>query len=125
MSIEFELPNIGEGVESADIAEIMISPGDTVTENQIIMELETEKAVVELPITLSGTIDALHVGEGETVEVGQSLLSITPSDAATDGQKMGVTLGLYDAFTNRPLPVLDERMLEFTGITLGETTYKH
>ncbi|MCB0000599.1 MAG: hypothetical protein KDE56_32765, partial [Anaerolineales bacterium] len=51
--------------------------------------------------------------------------TLTPSDAATDGQKMGVTLGLYDAFTNRPLPVLDERMLEFTGIPLGETTYKH
>ena len=58
MSIEFELPNIGEGVETADIAEILVSPCDTVAVDQIIMELETEKAVVELPITIAGTIDA-------------------------------------------------------------------
>ncbi len=83
MSIEFELPNIGEGVESADIAEILISPGETVAPDQIIMELETEKAVVELPITHAGTIDVLHVAEGDTVEVGQSLLSFTPSDATS------------------------------------------
>ncbi|MCA9999684.1 MAG: hypothetical protein KDE56_28170, partial [Anaerolineales bacterium] len=50
--------------------------------------------------------------------------TLTPSDSATDGQQLEATLRLYDAFTNRPLPVLDERLLGFTGIPLGETTYQ-
>ncbi len=87
MSIEFVLPNIGEGVESADIAEILIAQGDTVTAHQIIMELETEKAVVELPITLAGTIDELLVGEGDSIEVGQTLLRMTPSESAASNGK--------------------------------------
>ncbi|MCA9076272.1 MAG: 2-oxo acid dehydrogenase subunit E2 [Planctomycetaceae bacterium] len=87
MSIEFKLPNLGEGVESADIAEILVSPGDTVTAEQIIMELETEKAVVELPIDVAGAIDELLVAEGDSVEVGQTLLMISPSNApSSNGQ---------------------------------------
>lgn len=78
--MEFQLPNIGEGVETADIAEILVAEGDTVDADQIVMELETDKAVVELPCPHAGTIEKLLVGEGETISVGQALFNIETSD---------------------------------------------
>lgn len=77
----FVLPNIGEGVESADIAEIHVSVGDKVSKGDPVMELETEKAVVELPCEQSGTVTALHVSVGETVTVGQQLLTLATAGA--------------------------------------------
>ncbi len=84
MSLEFKLPNIGEGVTEADIAEILVSVGDTVTANQTIMELETEKAVVELPSPQAGTIEKIHVKAGDSVQVGAVL--VTLSDGAGSGK---------------------------------------
>lgn len=79
MSIEFSLPNIGEGVESADIAEILVAVGDVITAEQPVMELETEKAVVELPCPHAGRIEELLVAPGDTVQVGQPILRIDAS----------------------------------------------
>lgn len=89
MSIEFQLPNIGEGVDSADIAEILIADGDTVEAEQIVMVLETDKAVVELRCPHAGTIEKLMVGEGDTIQVGQTLFTIETSDesAGPDDQQ--------------------------------------
>ena len=102
MSIEFKLPNLGEGVESADIAEILVSPGDMVAAEQIIMELETEKAVVELPMDAAGTIEELLVSEGDSIEVGQALLKFTPADAASsNGQDQSDST----ADADQPAPV--------------------
>lgn len=76
MSFELKLPNIGEGVNEADIADILVSVGDTVAANQIVMELETEKAVVELPCPEAGTVEKIHVKAGDTVAVGSLVLTI-------------------------------------------------
>lgn len=76
MSMEFQLPNIGEGVDSADIAELLIAEGDTIQADQVVMELETDKAVVELPCPHAGTVQKLLVSEGDTVAVGQALFSL-------------------------------------------------
>jgi pyruvate dehydrogenase E2 component (dihydrolipoamide acetyltransferase) len=82
MSMEFQLPNIGEGVDSADIAELLVAEGDTIEAEQVVMELETDKAVVELPCPHAGTIQKLMVSEGDTIAVGQTLFSIE----TTNGQ---------------------------------------
>jgi pyruvate dehydrogenase E2 component (dihydrolipoamide acetyltransferase) len=82
MSIEFKLPSIGEGVETADVAEIHVKPGDTIEANQVVAELETEKAVVELPCPHAGTVKELRVKSGDTIKVGDVVLTI---DAAEDG----------------------------------------
>lgn len=74
MSTEWEIPNIGEGVEEADVAEILVSVGDTVEADQPLMELETEKAVVELPAPESGKIAKILVSSGDTVRVGQAYM---------------------------------------------------
>ncbi len=75
MSEEFKLPSLGEGVKAADIAEIKVSAGDRIAPGQVLMELETEKAVMELPCEVSGTIEKLLVTAGQTVQVGQALFT--------------------------------------------------
>lgn len=80
--IEFQLPAIGEGVETADVAEIRVSAGDTIDAEQVVMDLETEKAVIELPCPFAGKIEELHVKPGDTVKVGQNLFTLaTTGDA--------------------------------------------
>ena len=84
MPVEFKLPNLGEGVESADVAELLVKEGDTVQVEQPLMELETEKAVMEVPSEHAGTIQKVHIEEGDTVQVGQVVLTIEASDAAAE-----------------------------------------
>jgi 2-oxoisovalerate dehydrogenase E2 component (dihydrolipoyl transacylase) len=73
---QFRLPDVGEGLTEADILKWTVAPGDTVTVNQIIVEVETAKAAVELPSPFAGVVSALHVAEGDTVEVGTPIISI-------------------------------------------------
>lgn len=80
--IEFQLPALGEGIDSADVAEIHVRPGDTIQAEQVVMDLETEKAVIELPCPFAGTIAELHVSTGDTVQIGQKLFTLVTQGAA-------------------------------------------
>jgi pyruvate dehydrogenase E2 component (dihydrolipoamide acetyltransferase) len=73
---EFKLPELGENIHQGDLVRLMISPGATVAEGQAIMELETDKAVVEVPSSLSGTVKDVLVKQGEKVKVGQVIFTI-------------------------------------------------
>src|SRR6202044_4053530 len=75
MNKEFRLPDVGEGLTEADIVSWHVKPGDTVTINQIIVEIETAKALVELPSPYAGTVSALLVDEGQTVDVGTPIIA--------------------------------------------------
>lgn len=72
----FHLPDVGEGLTEAEIVKWLVAIGDSVSVNQIIVEIETAKAVVELPCPYAGVIDALHVPEGEIVPVGSPIVTI-------------------------------------------------
>src|ERR1700685_72669 len=76
MNKEFRLPDVGEGLTEADIMSWHVKPGDTVTINQIIVDIETAKAVVELPSPYAGTVSALLVDEGQTVDVGTPIIAV-------------------------------------------------
>src|SRR5215468_11939879 len=76
MNKEFKLPDVGEGLTEADIVSWHVKPGDTVQINQIIVEIETAKAVVELPSPYAGTVTALLADEGQTVDVGTPIISV-------------------------------------------------
>ena len=80
MSFEFPLPDVGEGLTEADIVAWKVAPGDNVTVNQILVEIETAKSLVELPSPQAGTVGALLVEEGQTIEVGTPIIRI--GDAA-------------------------------------------
>ena len=79
---EFKLPDVGEGLTEADIVAWHVKPGDRVEDGQVIVEIETAKAVVELPCPWDGTVARLLAEEGQTVEVGGPL-----------GAVMGGTMG--------------------------------
>lgn len=73
---QFRLPDVGEGLTEAEILRWLVQPGDTVEINQIIVEVETAKAAVELPSPYAGIVAALHAQEGETVDVGNPIITI-------------------------------------------------
>ena len=73
---EFKLPELGENIDQGDLVRLMIAPGATITEGQPVMELETDKAVVEVPSSVSGTVRDIRVKEGEKIKVGQVIFTV-------------------------------------------------
>jgi pyruvate dehydrogenase E2 component (dihydrolipoamide acetyltransferase) len=73
---EFKLPELGENVHEGDLVRLMVSPGATVSEGQSVMELETDKAVVEVPSSISGVVKDVRVKEGEKIKVGQVIFTV-------------------------------------------------
>ncbi|WZH36605.1 MAG: dihydrolipoamide acetyltransferase family protein [Microbacterium enclense] len=81
MIAEFLLPDLGEGLPEAEIVQWHVSEGDTVTLNQTIAEVETAKAIVEIPSPYAGTVEGLHAAAGDVVAVGSPLVSFTVEGA--------------------------------------------
>jgi pyruvate dehydrogenase E2 component (dihydrolipoamide acetyltransferase) len=73
---EFKLPELGENIDQGDLVRLMISPGASVTEGQPVMELETDKAVVEVPSSVTGTVTEILVKEGQKIKVGQVIFTV-------------------------------------------------
>ena len=91
----FSLPDVGEGLTEAEILRWHVQPGDHVLVNQIIVEIETAKASVELPCPYAGIVEALHVVEGAIVPVGSPIISITGEGVTSngDGERPAVLVG--------------------------------
>ncbi|WP_323959780.1 2-oxo acid dehydrogenase subunit E2 [Arthrobacter sp. JZ12] len=81
----FNLPDVGEGLTEAEIVRWQVQPGATVKVNDIIVEIETAKSLVELPSPYAGTVAELLVQEGETVEVGTPIISVSDNAADASG----------------------------------------
>lgn len=79
---EFKMPDVGEGLTEAEILKWYVQPGDTVTDGQVVCEVETAKAAVELPIPFDGVVHALLFEEGTTVDVGQVIISVQTEGGA-------------------------------------------
>ncbi|PZE65038.1 dihydrolipoamide acetyltransferase family protein [Curtobacterium sp. MCBD17_021] len=90
---EFPLPDVGEGLTEAEIVQWRVAPGDEIAVDQVLVEIETAKSLVELPSPFAGTVTGLLVAEGDTVEVGKPIIRVE-SDAAA-------------APTGGPAPVAD------------------
>lgn len=73
---EFKMPDVGEGLTEAEILKWFVQAGDTVTDGQVVCEVETAKAAVELPIPFDGVVQELRYAEGTTVDVGQVIISV-------------------------------------------------
>jgi pyruvate dehydrogenase E2 component (dihydrolipoamide acetyltransferase) len=101
--IEFKLPALGENIEQGDLVRLMIAPGAKVSEGESVMELETDKAVVEVPSSVSGTVKEILVKEGDKIKVGSEDGSIgerfgRAGSSACPGRGRGVvTASCYHA----------------------------
>jgi 2-oxoisovalerate dehydrogenase E2 component (dihydrolipoyl transacylase) len=82
---DFLLPDLGEGLSEAEVIAWRVSPGDRVTVDQVIAEVETAKAVVEVPVPYAGVVAALHATPGSVLSVGQPLITVTEDGAAVSG----------------------------------------
>ena len=91
MSIEFKLPTVGEGVEKADIGAIRVKEGDVISADQVVVEVETDKAVFELPCPHAGKVSKIHVKQGQTVRVGDLILSLEAAGAPAAPPKAAPT----------------------------------
>ncbi|MGW0523317.1 biotin/lipoyl-containing protein, partial [Crossiella sp. NPDC003009] len=100
---QFNLPDLGEGLTEAELITWHVSPGETVALNQIIAEVETAKAAVEMPSPYAGTVVELHHQPGSTVEVGSPFITIDcggegsapaePEPAAAPAERESVLVG--------------------------------
>ncbi len=84
---EFRLPELGENIDQGDLVRLMIAPGAAITEGQPVMELETDKAVVEVPSSVSGTVKEVRVKQGEKVKVGQVIFTVDNGARASSPAK--------------------------------------
>ncbi len=84
---DFLLPDLGEGLAQAEVLAWHVQVGDRVTVDQLVVEVETAKAVVELPVPFAGTVTALHATPGTVLDVGQPLISVDTSDEAAGADR--------------------------------------
>ena len=82
--MEFKLPELGEGIESGQVIEVFVSAGEKVSAEQPLLEVETDKAAVELPSPVAGTVSEVCVSGGETVGIGQVLVRIDDGAGGAD-----------------------------------------
>ena len=84
---DLELPDLGEGIDGAEISEISVSVGDEITKDQTILILESDKASMEIPSDFTGTLKEILVSTGDEVSTGQLLMKIDSSDESSDQDK--------------------------------------
>ncbi|MCZ6703136.1 MAG: 2-oxo acid dehydrogenase subunit E2 [Ignavibacteria bacterium] len=84
MTKEFKLPELGENIESADVIGVLVKVGDKLEKDQSIIEIETDKATVEVPSTLEGTVSEVMVKVGDSVQVGQILIKVNEAGKISD-----------------------------------------
>ncbi len=84
--IEFKLPELGENVSAGDVMRVLVKPGDTVANEQAVLELETDKATIEVPSSVAGTIKDVKVKQGEKVKVGQTIFTVDDVAGSSAGK---------------------------------------
>jgi 2-oxoisovalerate dehydrogenase E2 component (dihydrolipoyl transacylase) len=98
---EFPLPDVGEGLTEAEIVQWRVAPGDEIAVDQVLVEIETAKSLVELPSPFAGTVTGLLVAEGDTVEVGSPIIRVESDVAA---EPVGGTAPVADTAAVAPTP---------------------
>ena len=116
---EFKLPDVGEGLTEAEIVAWKVKVGDVIKINDIIVDIETAKSIVELPSPYEGEITALLVAEGETVPVGTPIISILSADESLTGPEESPTEAVSDSSAavsdSSASPVGEERQAVLVG----------
>ena len=99
MATAITLPELGDGIEAGDILEVFVNVGDTVSEGDDIVEVETDKASVPVPSTLSGTIVSIEVEPGQTVAIGAVLITVEGEAVPAPETPVTHTTDLFNSIT--------------------------
>ena len=94
MSFEFKLPDLGEGIAEVELRRWLVAEGEQVSEHQVLLEVETDKAVVEVPSPRAGVVSRIYRKVGETVQVGETLVSITEAGAEAQAPQRPHSVGI-------------------------------
>ncbi len=84
MEFDFKLPDLGEGITEGEVVKWRVKEGDRVEEHQVVVEVETDKAIVEVPSPRAGTVKRINKGEGQSVSVGEALMTVETEGAAAE-----------------------------------------
>ena len=108
MATEFTLPDLGENITSGDVVSVLVKAGDVVSPGQAVLEVETDKAVIEVPCPPGGVIQEVLVKKGETVNVGQALMSLSSSESQPETAKPAVPSPVTESVAAaKPSPVVE------------------
>lgn len=124
---EFKMPDVGEGLTEAEILKWYVQPGDTVTDGQVVCEVETAKAAVELPIPYDGVVRELRFPEGTTVDVGQVIIAVdvaggsAPAEEAPVAEQVPATPAAPAAPVDEPKPEGRKPVLVGYGVAESST----
>jgi len=114
MTTEFKLPELGENIEAADVAKVLVKEGDIVKKDQAIIEIETDKATIEVPSTVEGTITKLFVKSGDKVKVGSVVMIVDEGGSPTESKKdIKDESKSKDKLENKPTEVKSEPEVEY------------
>ena len=96
MSVEVRLPDLGEGIEAVDVLTVLVTVGQVVAADDSLIEIESEKATLDVPADSGGTVTAIHVKAGDTIAVGQPLLTLDPIAAGPPPAPADVQAPVHD-----------------------------
>ena len=112
-TLEFKLPELGENIENGDVVKVLVREGEVIGANDGVIELETDKAVVEIPCPHAGKVTKVHVHQGQTVNVGQTLLTVEAEEpvGATGGLPTSAEPPQPLAALQSPTPTSDATLI--------------
>jgi pyruvate dehydrogenase E2 component (dihydrolipoamide acetyltransferase) len=130
---DFTLPELGENIKQGDVLRVLVKPGDAIAKDQPVLELETDKATIEVPSSVAGTVKDIRVKAGDKVKVGQAILSVDDGAAgaksaagakAEEGRTPGREGGAVGANTAEKVPAPEPGLEQHVEGNKKETTDK-
>ncbi|MFE4687854.1 dihydrolipoamide acetyltransferase family protein [Streptomyces sp. NPDC056721] len=121
---EFKMPDVGEGLTEAEILKWYVQPGDAVTDGQVVCEVETAKAAVELPIPFNGVVRELRFPEGTTVDVGQVIIAVDVAGGSGSAAAAPAPVSLPEPAAPEPEPAPQGRQPVLVGYGVSEASTK-
>lgn len=105
MTLDFRLPDLGEGILEADVVRVLVQSGDTVAVDQAVLTIETEKATIDVPSAVTGTVTTVHIVAGQTVKPGAVLLTLDENATSTPRASAPTPAAAPTVTTAPPTPV--------------------
>ena len=101
---DFVIPELGENVVAGDVVRIMVKPGDQLKKDQPVLELETDKATIEVPSSVAGVVKEIRVKQGQKVKVGEVVLTVDEAASPAAASASGATAATADKTADKPAP---------------------